>query len=184
MARDAAARAGVQCHVVASLIVDALENVCIYQYLHARMRTVIEGLTDLAVVGPVGADHPECRPSSTDSSRHVLDVNNDQAGIVCLRALNAHGRASMLRGDTGVVYAHVDLSIVIPDQSSIPSIVLVDVIDEAMGRVRVVEEVELVEEVAVRCVIILKHVLSPTGGAQKCEASNECERKHVEESKE
>jgi hypothetical protein len=48
-------------------------------------------LTNFAILRPVWSKHPECWPSAANAARHVLNVDDDQAGIVGLSTLDSNG---------------------------------------------------------------------------------------------
>lgn len=123
---DGAAGVGVKGHGVCTLFVDALEDI------------------DFAVFGPFGADEPESRPDTADSSRHMDYVCHEQAVIEGFFGREAcawaAGREFLLAIDAKVGgIAHIW---VYADEVLCYGGVDIGVFNEALGRVLVGEEVK------------------------------------------
>lgn len=79
-----------QSHLVGGILVHALNDI------------------NFAVVGPVGAEHPECGPSSAGASGHVCQIQDHQALGVGVLAGQTDAVATVTAGDIAVVNTDVD----------------------------------------------------------------------------
>ncbi len=149
-----------QSHGVAGLLIHAFDDV------------------DLTAAGPVGTNEPEGRPGAT-ACRHVIRVEDEQAGLVGLVARDTNARTAA-RGVVRAVDTHFDVARATVDKFLAARGTLALVLYEAIGGIRAVPERELVEEVAPGQVVVLENVLSPSSGAHGQEASNECGERHNE----
>jgi hypothetical protein len=131
----------VQCHGVVVLCVHTLNDI------------------NLTTIGPAGSNHPVCRPWATGVTRHMVEVENDEtAGVVGFLAGQAD-TGSTIGLDVGMIDSDVDLAIRVANQTGVPCWALVNVLDEAVSRVRFCKEVEHVEKCC-RVVVILKNIAS------------------------
>lgn len=161
-----------QGHLVGRLVVDAFDDV------------------DLAVLGPVRAQHPEGGPATADAAGHVGQVEDDQTVSVGVCAFQADGLAAGFAGGVGVVDADVDaVAAGGVDQTAAGGGVAVDVADVAIGWVGVLwmlvtlltccvdwtyrEEVELVKERVRGAVVVFQCISSRAELGQKTQARNE-----------
>lgn len=81
---DAAARAGVECHDVGGLRVDAFHYV------------------DFASLRPVWSDEPERWPHSADAAGHVVDVGDEESMVEGLFGRESNARTSSVYFVDGV----------------------------------------------------------------------------------
>lgn len=141
----------VQSDLVGRLRVDALEDV------------------DLALVGPVVAVRPERGPGPA-ALGHVSNVGDEEHARIGLAGGDAH-RGAPVGGVLGrVVGAEVDATVLCFGQLGALGSAGAQILNEAVGRVRLVKEGELVEKV-VRVVAGLQGVgirsRKPAGGKQE-----------------
>lgn len=105
----------------------------------------------------------------------MLNINNDQPGIVCFLARDANTVSSKGR-DVFAVHANVHGGSGIGDETRRVGFIIRLVAHKAMCGIGLVEEVELIEEACFE-VVILQHIISPTCGAEECKArEKECRR--------
>lgn len=119
----------VQSNRVLSLRVDTLDDV------------------DFARGRPVGTKHPKGRPDTASVGRHVGNVGNEEAFGKCLLRFDANGTTTVGRVMGGRIDAHVDGTVANSTQASSLGCWLIDKLDEALGRVGLVEVGELLEKV-------------------------------------
>lgn len=126
---DGTTRASVQGDGVISLCVDTLNNI------------------DLARRRPVGSEEPHGRPDTTDATRHVGNVRDEQT--MGPRLLRGHTNRSTTVGRVGGggINAHVDGAVVGTGQTAVVGSLGVNILDIAVSGVLLVEEVELVKKV-------------------------------------
>lgn len=123
-------------HAVCVLIVDTFDDV------------------NLALVRPVVASRPECRPCPANATRHMSQINDDEAAVVRDLALETNTPSSWVLSYVGVVDTNIDLAVVVVDESIMLSVALAEVVGVSVrGRIRSRDEVEHVEEV-VRIIVV------------------------------
>ena len=142
--RDRAPRAGVEGHVVRSLVIHALDDV------------------NFACLGPVWADHPESRPRAAYAAGHVVDVDDDKAELVGLLARYSD-TGTPACGHAGTVHHHSSIVGFAADQPVLRRVIRL-VLHKSIGRISGVPEGKLVEEVAFREVILCQDIPCPPGG--------------------
>lgn len=105
----------------------------------------------------------------------MLNINNDQTGIICFLARDANTVSAKGR-DVLAVHANVYRGSCIGDETCSAGFIICLVAHKAMCGIGLVEEVELIEEACFE-VVILQHIISPTCGAEECKArEKECRR--------
>lgn len=90
---DCATGVGVHSHVVRGLGTDTFDDV------------------DFSVVGPVRAEHPEGRPRPTSTSRHMCEIEDDEAVLVCVFAGYTYTVSTTPRGSVCRIDSHIYLTI-------------------------------------------------------------------------
>jgi len=89
-------------------------------------------------------------PCSTDATRHVKEVTNDQAFIVIFLCRDPDALTSRRSGSiesAGVVNTNVGSSANRTDETIALGHRLIDIVDETIGRIRPSEEVPSIEEI-------------------------------------
>ena len=163
--RDRAPRAGVEGHVVRSLVIHALDDV------------------NFACLGPVWADHPECRPRAAYTARHVVDVDDDKAKLVGLLARYSD-TGTPACGDAGTVHHHSSIVGFAVDQPVLRRVIRL-VLHESVGRISGVPEGKFVEEVDFRGVVFREVILCqdipcpPNGGHDRHKAGKDGMTMHL-----
>ena len=134
---DGAPRGGMKCHLIISLRVGAFEDV------------------DLAAFRPGAAvaQQPGCWPCAADPARVVCDIEDEETMVVALFTRDSHAcAASRVHG--GMIHTHVDGIGGIDAKETRGSSGLERlVLDKAISRVFVAEEVEGVEPVGGRVAV-------------------------------
>jgi len=111
---------------------------------------------DLAVPGPLGADHPEGWPSTACLLWEVREVGNEQARVVCVETLEPDTAPAVSVGAGSIDFdGHCVLGAA--DKTKVGRVLLVPVLDEALVWVLTAEELKLAEEV-IRVVGLLELV--------------------------
>lgn len=110
-----------QGHLVGGILVDTLNDI------------------NFAIVRPVGAEHPECGPSSAGASGHVCQVQDHQALGVGVLAGQTDAVATVTASDIAVVYTDVDGATVGTDQTVGRGGGVIDIVHVAVGGVGFLE---------------------------------------------
>lgn len=166
IAADIARAAGVEDNLVRLVLVDTLNDI------------------DFAVMRPVGANRPERGPRSTDAAGHVCEVDNIQALVVVLLTLDTNGFTA---GSLGaqlrlVIHTHVEAAAGGDvDQAAALSIALVGIGDEAIGRVGLVEELEVVQKFLALPRFVQLVATGATFGNSRRKEGGSSERSHTPE---
>lgn len=110
-------------------------------------------LTDFSTIRPIRTVCPERRPCSAYTTRHVFDIDDDQASIICLFALNTYARSTVR---CTLLCGHSHLRIV--PRTTDQTVIATGIRDEPIGGIDPTVEVEGIEE-AGREVIGLQSIL-------------------------
>lgn len=116
-------------------------------------------------------------PSSTDISRHVGKVENDESVIIRLVAREPDTGTTTRLGVV-VVDAHVGIGGTSMDEFLVRCVLIGLVLYETVRGICRVPEGELTEEIIAGKVIVFQDVLGPTSGAQHYDARKECGEMH------
>lgn len=98
-------------------------------------------------IGPPRSKQPVRWPYSTNATRHMSNICNEETMGVGLVWRDANRRSSTAWIYSGMVNTHVDLVVAIVDQAQVLSICSVFVIDKAMRRVSAGIKAETVEKI-------------------------------------
>jgi hypothetical protein len=83
-------------------VVRSYAALCVGVQYHLVLRVLIHAFNDInlsALRPSSGSERPESRPCATDTSRHVLDVHDEESLVVCLGRFNANTATSYSAGD-------------------------------------------------------------------------------------
>jgi len=157
---DRATVTGVQGHLVGGTLVDALDDI------------------DFAIVGPVGAEHPECGPGAAGASGHVSQIQDHQTLSVAVLAGQTEAVATVTAGDIAVVYTHVDGATGGTNQTVGRGGGAIDIVHVAIGGVGFRVKVEHIEKRRVGAIVIHQSVSCDAKLGEKTQSRKECRSVH------